>query len=331
MSSSFKRNAAEPLLGEGSENAEPAKERPPWRWLCLLAGGLCLYIVLGAAERVAFARMTYAMPSGVLLMHTLLALLSLLMFTILQCARSQSSGPAISTQLQQLHVADVLSMTFLDVLHSLLALSGAPALPGVVQAMLIQSTVAAATLFGTLFAPPTSDGAPSKSLRLDALHLINHHSPAEIFKLVCRSPRTYEALGALAITITVIHVALAPLPSDADAPLLLQRSFSVPARSVRAGGDLAAISALESPVAAPTHQLALAYSKAGSPETEAVPVVPSTGTPEPLISGQFVFLLSCVVSAFASAHKRRCLSQRPVDVRLPPAFFLSARLPSPPP
>ena len=51
----------------------------------------CLYVLLGTVERVAFARMAFSMPDGVLLMHTLLSVMSLLIFTVLQLARSQST------------------------------------------------------------------------------------------------------------------------------------------------------------------------------------------------------------------------------------------------
>ena len=56
------------------------------------------YVLLGAIERVSFARMASSMPSGVLLMHTLLAVMSLMLFTVLQLARSQSNGPPISAR-----------------------------------------------------------------------------------------------------------------------------------------------------------------------------------------------------------------------------------------
>ena len=123
---------ADPLLEDVERPSSPPNV--PLGRRTLIFSTICFtlfYVLLGAIERVSFARMASSMPSGVLLMHTLLAVMSLMLFTVLQLARSQSNGPPISAALQQLHLPDVLSMAVLDVLHSLLALSGATVVPGV--------------------------------------------------------------------------------------------------------------------------------------------------------------------------------------------------------
>ena len=73
-------------------------------------------MLLGTVQRVFFARMASAMPAAVLLMHTLIAALSLLLFAVLQLARNQSSGAPVSEQLQN----DVLSLAASD--HAFTAL-----------------------------------------------------------------------------------------------------------------------------------------------------------------------------------------------------------------
>ena len=80
------------------------------------------------------------MPTGVLLMHTLLAFMSLCLFVVLQLARSQGAGDNQSTSevLQRLNALDVLSMALLDTLRSLLALEGATGISGITQTQLLQ-------------------------------------------------------------------------------------------------------------------------------------------------------------------------------------------------
>ena len=125
-----------PLMGD---TAAPRKYRWVRLWLGLIAALLC-YVALGALERLAYAQMALvtAKSSGVLLTHTLLAFMGLGLFVVLQLARSQSGGPPISEQLQQVNVVDLLQMAVLDALHSLLALLGASSIPGSVQALLLQ-------------------------------------------------------------------------------------------------------------------------------------------------------------------------------------------------
>ena len=202
-----------------------------------------LYILLGAIERVTFARMAFSMPDGVLLMHTLLALMSLLLFLILQLARSQGTVSPNARRnhasddeaLQRLYLPDVLSIAVLDVLHSLLALAGATDVPGVVQALLIQATVPAIALFAVLLpavnpqdevadevaaaaaasgmrAPPRKPRRPNLGSRI--MQLLNDNTPASCASLVLRAPRTYQILSSLVIAGAVLAVALSPLTSQ---------------------------------------------------------------------------------------------------------------------
>ena len=90
------RGLAEPLLEPSSSPAPSTHSNGPplyRRFLCLAAAGaLCLYVTLGVLERVTFVRMATAMPAGVMLMHTLIAVMSLMLFSVLQLARSQSTA-----------------------------------------------------------------------------------------------------------------------------------------------------------------------------------------------------------------------------------------------
>lgn len=132
---------SDPLLGSDDGEEDDARARSHRRWLVLLlAGTFTLYILLGVFERLAFAQMVLLMPTGVLLMHTLLALMSLLLFVVLQLARSQSNADEqpVSDALQELRLSEVLQMAILDSLHSLLALGGATTIPGVAQTLLLQ-------------------------------------------------------------------------------------------------------------------------------------------------------------------------------------------------
>jgi hypothetical protein len=110
--------------------------------LAMLIGAFGLYFLLGALERLAFTQMVHAMPTGVLLMHTLLSLMGLALFVVLQLARSQGGGPPVKEQLQRLSFLDLLQMAFLDTLHTLLAFAGGTQIPGVVQIILLQATFA---------------------------------------------------------------------------------------------------------------------------------------------------------------------------------------------
>ena len=84
-----------------------------------------LHVFSGAIERVLFARLAASMPHSVLLMHTLLAGLSALLFGVLRLARSQSSQAPVSEALQRVRPSDVVLMALLGTMHSLLALAGA--------------------------------------------------------------------------------------------------------------------------------------------------------------------------------------------------------------
>ena len=73
-----------------------------------------LHVFSGAIERVLFARLAASMPHSVLLMHTLLAGLSALLFGVLRLARSQSSQAPVSEALQRVRPSDVVLMALLD-------------------------------------------------------------------------------------------------------------------------------------------------------------------------------------------------------------------------
>ena len=90
------------------------------------------------------------MPHSVLLMHTLLAGLSALLFGVLRLARSQSSQAPVSEALQRVRPSDVVLMALLDTMHSLLALDGATQLPGTTQTLLLQATLPATVFLSAL-------------------------------------------------------------------------------------------------------------------------------------------------------------------------------------
>lgn len=109
-----------------------------------------LHVFSGAIERVLFARLAASMPHSVLLMHTLLAGLSALLFGVLRLARSQSSQAPVSEALQRVRPSDVVLMALLDTMHSLLALDGATQLPGTTQTLLLQATLPATVFLSAL-------------------------------------------------------------------------------------------------------------------------------------------------------------------------------------
>ena len=128
----------------------PLLEKKPKEWAasritahrllwCTCIGTFALYIFLGTVERLAFAQMVHVMPTGVLLMHTLLSLMTLLLFIVLQLARSQGESESENSEtLQRMNALEVLQMGALDALHSLLSLEGASAISGVSQVLLLQ-------------------------------------------------------------------------------------------------------------------------------------------------------------------------------------------------
>ena len=411
----------EPLLSDWQTDAEPedrGPRTPPIGRRCLFvltAGSFLLYILLGAVERVSFARMAFSMPDGVLLMHTLLSLMSLLLFTVLQLARSQSTERSDADMApQHLHLPDVLSIAALDVMHSLLALAGATDVPGVVQTLLLQTTVPAVALFAVLLPAENAAQAASEAaaeaarasgvqspvvqprkppLHQQLLHLVNNNSPSAFVGLVFRAPRTYQVLGAALIAVAVSWVAVTPLEgrssssggvgalifgeeavglgSSAPAWLRTQQrrqqadlehrlrvrwqmnlSDSGPGEGVRGEGTQPLPPGSWEPTPErPTRSLepsARAVSD-DHPRTSEVgaemgqlvnsispqqqqPQLPQQQQQQQQegqqqqqssggssgggrhVDGRFLLVASFIISAFASAHKRRCLSQRPVDV-----------------
>ena len=241
------RALAEPLLQKSgaAETVSPktghANEPPAYRhWLCCaLPCALCLYIILGVLDRVTFVRMATAMPAGVLLMHTLLAVMSLLLFSFLQLARSQGTGEPVSAVLTQLHLPDVISMAVLDVLRSILALAGATVTPGITQSLLLQFTVPAVTLLGALLPPgkPVTAGGGGggggssngggasdvlSSLRAKVVHAINHSSPMQCICICLRSPAIYRTLSATAIAAITVALLISDYEIDSESASELQ-------------------------------------------------------------------------------------------------------------
>ena len=316
----------EPLLSERKEGESEATRSAPVgrRYLCLLtAGAFCLYVLLGTLERVSFARMAHAMPDGVLLMHTLLALMSLCVFTALQLARSQTLAHPLDAAPQTLHLPDAISIAFLDVLHSILALMGATMVPGVLQALLLQLTVPAVALFALLLPPHThvadvhtaeaDDGryaytskSAGRSLRARMLRMIYHYSPAEIAHMLFRSPRTYQALAAVLIAAAIALIIITPAPTVTAATQwlgwlpLAEQQLPQPQTKLLAPprGDT-----MPNPG---DYRPGGGAGDAGAPE--------DVGATWLAADGQLLFAVSTVVSALASAHKRQCLSRRPVDL-----------------
>ena len=290
----------------------------------LMLGGLCLYVLLGALERVSFSRMASAMPFGILLMHTMLAMMSLMFFSVLQLARSQSNGPPISDLLQQLHMPDVVAMAALDVLHSLLALIGATVIPGVVQAMLVYASIPAVTLFGALLAPEPAtgggddgagavDGPAGKpkgqmSLRLQLLHAINHHSPLTLLRMMCCAPSLYHIIGAVLVAITAALVVVAP-HAAADHVL---RAAARSMRELFSSSSSASSLVLDAADIPPRP----ATTVGGDGVLPVAPLAPSppVHAPLPLIDGRILFVAGALLSALSAAFKRRCLSRHPADL-----------------
>ena len=137
---------AEPLLS-------PRRGRAP-AWPCSWAVvALTLaYTLTGARERVCFARMAAVSPQSVVSLHTQLTALSTRLFAVLRLARSQRAKPTTSqtNSLQRLRPLELAQMAALDALQSILALTGAGSISGIMQALLIQATVPASCLLSTL-------------------------------------------------------------------------------------------------------------------------------------------------------------------------------------
>mmetsp|Transcript_8373 Transcript_8373/g.14074 ORF Transcript_8373/g.14074 Transcript_8373/m.14074 type:complete len:432 (+) Transcript_8373:161-1456(+) len=124
--------SSEPLLGY--------RPRGTHQRLLLLPLTLA-HVVLGTAERVCFARMSAAVLHGVVLIHTLLAALTAILFMMLRLARSQTSRAQVSPQLSQLRLAELVQMAVLDALHSLFIIDGAASITGIMQALLLQAAL----------------------------------------------------------------------------------------------------------------------------------------------------------------------------------------------
>jgi len=293
-----------PLLSERDK-----KDRSPsCRVVFLLTAGLTGYVVLGALERLVFAQMVIGMPTGVLLMHTLLALMTLSLFIVLQLARSQGGGDGqpVSDMLQRLNAFDVLSMAVLDTVHSLLALEGATAISGVTQLLLLQGTVPATTILAAVLLPsPASSvrsgaSSPLHSLRLRLLHMVNHQTPFECMSRIATSHVTYRTLSAIVIAAAVaVTVCRESVPPGTSGVSLIMRHW------------LAHLSSLQ-----PTRWDEPSNSGKSAAVEEAAAsasalLASSDGLPGS--TGRMLFALSTVVAALAAVQKRRCLMRQPTD------------------
>ena len=172
-----------PLLEDVDSDDGDVRKRPH-RHLraALLIGTGGLYVLLGALERLAFNQMVHAMPTGVLLMHTLLSFMGLALFVVLQLARGQGGAPPVKEQLQRISFLDLLLMAFLDSLHSLLAFAGGTQIPGVVQVILLQARRAPnPPRHRTHSATPVRDPQPRPSARCAQILTCSHvRSPATL-------------------------------------------------------------------------------------------------------------------------------------------------------
>jgi len=258
---------------------------------CLLTfWWLAGYILLGALERLFFAQMVSGMPSGVLLMHTLLSLMNMSFFIVMQLARSQGvgDGQPLSDVLQRLNGFDVLSMAVLDTVHSLLALEGATAISGITQSLILQGVVPATALLAVLLPPPSAShplraSSPSslRSLRLRLMHMINHLTPGECVGHVATSHVTYTALGgALIFSAVVAAVQCDSLPLAPSVPPLVGAMVRRSMVNVTA--------------------------------TSSTALLPSSNFLSASM-GRILFALSTPVAALASVQKRRCLMRQPTD------------------
>ena len=158
-------------------------------------------------------------------------------------------------------------------------------------------------------------------MRQRLLHLVNHHSPAEAFCIVLRSPRTYQALGAALIAAAVAAIALAPLPSldelqSAAALAAQQRAALAPSG---AATEVSASSAAASP--RPTMPLPDWNGGAQQPREQQPSPAPAgdrepwqieggSGSYHGFTDGRILFVGSTLLSALAAAHKRTCVARR---------------------
>lgn len=128
----------EPLLPADERTSASASRCQQASRVALVGLLFVVYAAAGALDRLCFTRMTEKLQEDVLLMHTLLATLSMTLFVVLWMARAQSSRGPIPEQLQRLNPIELLQMAALDTMHTLLALDGASGIAGTMQAVLLQ-------------------------------------------------------------------------------------------------------------------------------------------------------------------------------------------------
>ena len=340
--SALSAQLASPLLSPVSRTPSPttvdadsdsAPPSPRRKLALLLAGTFALYLVLGVFERLAFAQMVLLMPTGVLLMHTLLALMSLLLFVVLQLARSQSTmdEQPVSDALQQLQLSHVLQMAAIDAVRSLLALSGAVGIPGVAQTMLLQAHVPFVALLDALLPlPPPEKEEPERrrgwrrTLRQEVVHMVDHLSPGQCVRRVALSPLTYRVLGATLVAAAVVAIAMAapapPLAWGATHDAAMRREALMRSRIAHGGGVGGGDGGLNGSLGgrdAAEIGFVAAESTAGR---EMTPISGRDAAEIGLVAeapaspaGRWLFAASTFFAALSAVHKRRCLADHPVD------------------
>ncbi|EOD40852.1 hypothetical protein EMIHUDRAFT_222218 [Emiliania huxleyi CCMP1516] len=130
----------EPLLTSSSSRSSLAGA-PAWWIAWAMLPVAVAQLLLGAGEKVLFARMAGATPNGALVVHTVLTLLNVLLYALLRLARAQSSAGQVPAQLRRLRPARLAAMGVLDALHSLLLIDSAASLRGITQAVLAQASL----------------------------------------------------------------------------------------------------------------------------------------------------------------------------------------------
>jgi hypothetical protein len=139
-SHSFAR-LGEPLLSDGSTVSDAIQRPMPRLLLWAMVPLAGMQLAFGAGEKVMFARMASVLPHSCLLIHTHLAALNALLYSLLQVARSQSRASPVPDRLRRVKPTRVLVMGLLDATHSLLVIDAAETLRGTTQATLLQSAL----------------------------------------------------------------------------------------------------------------------------------------------------------------------------------------------
>jgi hypothetical protein len=269
-------------------------------------------MLLGVLERLTYAQMVLRMPTGVLLMHTQLALMNLALFILLLLARNQGAGNGSlpeSEVLQRPNACDLLSMAALDTMHSLLALEGATAISGIQQALLLQATIPATAILAMLLPASVASGLPTGSkeseggflpfLRHGISYMVNQLTPSECIAHVVTSHVTYRILSATLIAGTVFAALQSAWDPAAPDGVFIEW-IDTPSSQA---SPLEGFGTRTPPAAAHTVSARADSSISLLSKDERLPAP----------TGRLVFVLAAVIAAFANVHKRRCLMRQPAD------------------